>query len=104
MLTMLARLRHPSIVSIYDIMGRAGLQWYTMELVPGANLAQLVERQGPLSVEQTVRLLDRGLSALEHAHALGLVHRALNPGKILFSPAGRLPTPDFGLPSPLRAA
>src|ERR671934_209631 len=30
-----ARLRHPSIVSIYDIMGRAGLEWYTMELVPG---------------------------------------------------------------------
>src|SRR6266540_6035972 len=35
-----ARLRHASIVSIYDIMGRAGLQWYTMELVPGANLGQ----------------------------------------------------------------
>src|SRR5437667_12849732 len=41
-----AKLRHPNVVSIYDIMGRAGLQWYTMELVPGANLAQLVERQG----------------------------------------------------------
>src|SRR5439155_1612258 len=36
-----AKLRHPNVVSIYDIMGRAGLQWYTMELVPGANLAQL---------------------------------------------------------------
>src|SRR5207249_3357544 len=43
-----AKLRHPNVVSIYDIMGRAGLQWYTMELVPGANLAQLVERQGVL--------------------------------------------------------
>src|SRR2546425_10255234 len=78
-----ARLRHPSIVSIYDIMGRAGLQWYTMELVPGANLAQLVERQGPLSVEQTGRLLDRGLSALEHAPAPGLGHRHLKPENML---------------------
>src|SRR5205809_2465460 len=97
-----ARLRHPNIVSIYDIMGRAGLQWYTMELVPGANLAQLVQRQGPLSVEQTVRLLDRGLSALEHAHALGLVHRDLKPENMLIEPDGRLRITDFGLALALR--
>src|SRR5213083_580184 len=97
-----AKLRHPNVVSIYDIMGRAGLQWYTMELVPGANLAQLVERQGPLSVEQTVRLLDRGLSALEHAHALGLVHRDLKPENMLIEPDGRLRITDFGLALALR--
>jgi len=97
-----AKLRHPSIVSIYDIMGRAGLQWYTMELVPGANLAQLVERQGPLSVEQSVVLLDRGLSALEHAHALGLVHRDLKPENMLIEPDGRLRITDFGLALALR--
>src|SRR5438067_1880233 len=74
-----ARLRHPSIVNIYDIRSRAGLQWYTMELVPGTNLAQLVHRQGPLSLDQTVRVVDQGLSALEHAHPLGLVHRDLKP-------------------------
>ena len=39
-----ARLRHPNIVSIYDIMGRAGLTWYSMEFVPGSNLAQVVQR------------------------------------------------------------
>ncbi len=97
-----ARLRHPSIVSIYDIMGRAGLQWYTMELVPGANLARLVETQGPLSVEQTVRVLDQGLSALEHAHALGLVHRDLKPENMLIEPDGRLRITDFGLALALR--
>ena len=97
-----AKLRHPSIVSIYDIMGRAGLQWYTMELVPGANLAQLVDRQGPLSVEQSVVLLDRGLSALEQAHALGLVHRDLKPENMLIEPDGRLRITDFGLALALR--
>src|SRR5213083_493431 len=97
-----ARLRHPNIVSIYELGSRAGLQWYTMELVPGANLAQLVERQGPLSVEQTVRLLDRGLSALEHAHALGLVHRDLKPENMLIEPDGRLRITDFGLALALR--
>ena len=97
-----ARLRHASIVSIYDIMGRAGLQWYTMELVPGANLGQLVERQGRLSVEQAVRVLDQGLSALEHAHALGLVHRDLKPENMLIEPDGRLRITDFGLALALR--
>src|SRR5439155_7643985 len=55
-------LRHPSIVSIYDISSRAGLQWYTMELVPGTNLAQLVHKQGPLSrsEEHTSELQSRG--------------------------------------------
>src|SRR5438552_15710744 len=70
-----ARLRHPSIVSIYDIRSRAGLQWYTMELVPGSNLAQLVHKQGPLSLDQTVRVVDQGLSALGPARPPALVHR-----------------------------
>src|SRR5437667_11767219 len=83
-------------------MGRAGLEWYTMELVPGTNLAQLVQTQGPLSVDQTVRVLDQGLSALEHAHALGLVHRDLKPENMLIEPDGRLRITDFGLALALR--
>jgi len=97
-----ARLRHPSIVSIYDIRSRAGLQWYTMELVPGSNLAQLVHKQGPLSVDQTVRVVDQALSALEHAHPLGLVHRDLKPENMLIEPDGRLRITDFGLALALR--
>src|SRR5258708_18650010 len=97
-----AKLRHPNIVSIYDIMGRAGLQWYTMELVPGANLARLVEAWGPLAVDQSVRLLEQGLSALEHAHAKGLVHRDLKPENMLIEPDGRLRITDFGLALALR--
>src|SRR5437899_1862767 len=74
-----ARLRHPNIVSIYDIGGRAGLQWYTMEMVPGARLAQLTATHGALPVDRVVRMLDEALSALEQAHAPGLVHRNLKP-------------------------
>ncbi|MGH9262141.1 MAG: serine/threonine-protein kinase, partial [Acidimicrobiales bacterium] len=92
-----ARLRHPNIVSIHDIMDRAGLLWYTMELVPGASLAQLVQRQGPLPLDKTHRLLDEALSALEHAHARGLVHRDLKPENMLIEPDGLLRITDFGL-------
>jgi serine/threonine-protein kinase len=97
-----ARLRHPNIVSIYDIMGRAGLNWYTMEFVPGANLAQIIKRDGTFSLEQTERLLSEGLSALEHAHGLGLIHRDLKPENMLIEPDGRLRITDFGLALALR--
>ena len=97
-----ARLRHPNIVSIYDIGGRAGLQWYTMELIPGASLGQIIAAHGPLPVERVVRLLDQALSALEQAHALGLVHRDLKPENMLLEPDGRLRITDFGLALALR--
>src|SRR6266699_429298 len=97
-----ARLRHPNIVSIYDIMGRAGLTWYSMEYVPGSNLGQVVQRNGTLSLEQTERLLKEGLSALEHAHGVGLIHRDLKPDNMLIEPDGRLRITDFGLAIALR--
>jgi serine/threonine protein kinase len=98
-----ARLRHPNIVSIYDIMGRAGLTWYTMEYVPGSNLAQLIQRHGTFSLDQTERLLSEALSALEHAHSMGLIHRDLKPENMLIEPDGRLRITDFGLALALRA-
>jgi len=97
-----ARLSHPNIVGIYDIQGRAGLQWYVMELVLGENLAQRVQRHGALSLKATERLLSEALSALEHAHAKGLVHRDLKPENTLIEPDGRLRITDFGLALALR--
>src|SRR5438552_4819906 len=97
-----ARLRHPNIVSIYDIMGRAGLSWYTMEYVPGSHLAQVIQRHGTFSLDQTERLLNEALSALEHAHGLGLIHRDLKPENMLIEPDGRLRITDFGLALALR--
>jgi len=97
-----ARLRHPNIVSIYDIMGRAGLSWYTMEYVPGSNLAQVIQRHGTFSLDQTERLLNEALSALEHAHSVGLIHRDLKPENMLIEPDGRLRITDFGLALALR--
>lgn len=92
-----ARVTHPNIVDIYEIGGRAGLVWYTMELVEGPNLAQAVDREGPFPLERVVRLLREGLSALAHAHALGLVHRDIKPENLLVARGGSLRITDFGL-------
>ena len=97
-----ARLSHPNIVNIYDIAGRFGLIWYTMELIDGPSLAQLVESSGPLPLDQVLRMLREALSALAHAHGSGLVHRDIKPENILIDPTGSVQITDFGLALALR--
>lgn len=92
-----ARVSHPNIVNIYEIGGRAGLVWYTMELVEGPNITQLVEKEGPLPLERVIRILREALGALAHAHAIGLVHRDVKPENLLIARGGGLLITDFGL-------
>jgi len=95
---MAARLDHQNIVQIFDIGGRAGLLWYTMEYVPGTSLGQQVQSQGAQPVDRVTRLLAEALSALEHAHMQGLVHRDLKPENMLIDRSdGGLRIADFGL-------
>lgn len=97
-----ARLNHVNIVNIYDIGGRSGLIWYTMEMVEGPNLAQMVQREGPLPLDRVLRLLREALSALGHAHRSGLVHRDIKPENMLTEADGSLRITDFGLALALR--
>jgi serine/threonine-protein kinase len=97
-----AGLSHPNIVNIYDIGGRSGLLWYTMELIDGPSLAQLVEREGPLPLDRVLRLLREALSALAHAHGSGLVHRDIKPENMLIDLTGALQITDFGLALAIR--
>jgi serine/threonine protein kinase len=97
-----AGLSHPNIVNIYDIGGRSGLLWYTMELINGPSLAQQVEREGPLPLDRVLRLMREALSALAHAHGSGLVHRDIKPENMLIDQTGSLQITDFGLALALR--
>jgi serine/threonine protein kinase len=97
-----ARIRHPNIVDIYDIAGRSGLLWYTMEFVDGPNLAQKIERDGPVAQEDLLRMMRDTLNALGVAHGVGLVHRDIKPENLLIERSGRLRVTDFGLALALR--
>ena len=97
-----ARVTHPHIVSIYEIGSRSGMLWYTMELVEGPNLAQLVENDGPLGMDRVIRLMREALGALAHAHQAGLVHRDIKPENLLIARGGGLRITDFGLAVALR--
>ncbi len=92
-----ARLNHPAIVHIYDLVeGEAG-DWIVMELVEGKTLRGLTEEQGPLSFTQTVRLGLDIAEGLAEAHGHGILHRDLKAANIMVTPAGRAKILDFGL-------
>jgi serine/threonine protein kinase len=92
-----ASLEHPNIVSIYDIDGRLGLLWYTMELIRGENVAQMVDKRGRMSPAAAVAIVDDTLSALEYAHQRRVVHRDIKPENLLVDKEGRIHVTDFGL-------
>ncbi len=100
-----ARLVHPHIVNTYDISGRAGLLWYTMEYVPGRSIGRIVRNAGPMSVEQVTRFMSEALEALDYAHGRGLIHRDIKPENILIHEStGDAVIADFGLALALQLA
>jgi len=92
-----ARLAHPSTVAVYDQGVDAGLNYLTMEYVPGTDLRSELHRQGTFSVGDTLDVLEQVLAALAAAHENGLVHRDIKPENVLIDNAGRIKVADFGL-------
>lgn len=100
-----AELTHWNTVEIYDY-GRAddGTFYYVMEFLPGMNLAEIVERTGPLPAERAIHLFRQVCAALREAHQVGLIHRDIKPANIFVANLGGLHDVvkllDFGLVKP----
>ncbi len=93
-----AQLRHPNIVPIYTIGEKDGLAYIVMPMIKGETLQALLERDGPLPVAETCRILDDAASALAAAHAVGLIHRDIKPDNIMLEgPERRVLLMDFGI-------
>ncbi len=92
-----AILNHPSIVGVYDWGETEGTYFMIMEFVRGMNLRGLLSQYGRLEPAQVVEVALPVLSALEHAHGHGIVHRDVKPENILISEDGTVKVADFGL-------
>lgn len=89
-------LKHPAIVAIHEVGQHEGQHYYSMDLIPGRDLANLT-RDGPLPVTQAARLLVEISEALQHAHEQGVLHRDLKPSNIILDAEDRPHVTDFGL-------
>ncbi len=89
-------LRHSNIVPLLDSGESGGTLYYVMPLVSGGTLRGRLQREGPLAIDEAVRVADGVAQALEIAHAAGVVHRDIKPENILFDGAAPLLS-DFGI-------
>jgi serine/threonine-protein kinase len=91
-----AQLAHPNIVTVIDRGEDAGRQFIVFEYVDGDDLKQLIDKAGPLPIDQVVELGREIASALAFAHERGIVHRDVKPQNVLLS-EGRAKVTDFGI-------
>lgn len=89
-----ARLHHPNIVPIYEIGEHEGQLFFSMEFVPGHNLADSSDQ---LTYKQIAQRLVVITEAIQYAHGQGVLHRDLKPSNVLVGKDGRLRITDFGL-------
>jgi hypothetical protein len=91
-----ARLRHPSIVELFDFAEHDGQPYIAMELVAGESLAGRL-RRGPMGSRQAAELVRTLAGAVAAAHGGGVLHRDLKPSNVLFTADGTPKVADFGL-------
>jgi Tol biopolymer transport system component len=94
---MLASLNHPNIATIYGLEQSNGTSYLVMELVSGETLAERVQRDGAVPIEEALVLAKQIAEALEAAHEKGIIHRDLKPANVKVTPEGKVKVLDFGL-------
>jgi serine/threonine-protein kinase len=91
-----ARLSHPHILPLYDSGAAGGFLFYVMPLVEGDSLRARLDREGRLTLQDAAAVVREVASALDYAHAQGVVHRDIKPENILLV-AGHAVVADFGI-------
>ena len=99
----IAQLQHPHILPLYDSGATGGFLYYVMPFVEGESLRARLARQGPLPINEAVRLLHEVTDALAYAHSRGIVHRDIKPDNVMLSGRHAAVT-DFGVAKAVSAS
>src|SRR5579872_6006382 len=94
---LIAQLEHVNIVPIYEYGEQDGLAYLIMPYMSGGSLRDVLRQRGALSLQESATYLDQAASALDYAHAHGVIHRDLKPANFLLHADGRLVLADFGI-------
>jgi serine/threonine protein kinase len=92
-----AQLKHPNIVTIYDIGDSDGMSYIAMEFIDGVGLDRVIAGAGRLPVERAAALGAQVADALDFAHKHNVVHRDIKPANIMVEPGDRVKVTDFGI-------
>jgi serine/threonine protein kinase len=94
----LARFTHPGIVRVYEVFEEHGTAYLVMELLDGHTLVDLLRGRGePFTETEVLDVAARVAAALRPVHAIGVLHRDVNPSNVMLTTNGRIVVIDFGL-------
>ncbi len=91
------QLTHNNVVQIYDLGQDGGTNFFSMELVPGGSLSDLIKRQGRLDPTVATAMVLQAARGLKYAHDHGMVHRDIKPANLMLSADGMVKVADLGL-------
>nr|WP_210577596.1 serine/threonine-protein kinase [Streptomyces sp. GESEQ-4] len=93
-----ARIDHPNVVRVYDVVDEGERLWIVMELIAGRSLERIMAEDGPLGQREAARIGLGLVEALRQVHARGVLHRDIKPGNVLVESGGqRVVLTDFGI-------
>src|SRR4051812_4434896 len=93
-----ARLQHPHVISMFDVVVHEDRPWLVMEYLPSQSLAGMLNEKGPLEPRVVAEIGRQVADGLAAAHAAGVVHRDVKPGNVLIAEDGRVKLTDFAGP------
>ncbi len=99
-----AKLCHPNVVNIYDVGQRGNTYYIVMEYIEGKSLKELIQEQGQLPVDLSLKIAIQISSALNHAHNNLIVHRDIKPHNIMITKDYRVKVMDFGIARAISSA
>ncbi|MFC4910310.1 serine/threonine-protein kinase [Actinomadura gamaensis] len=92
-----ARLGHPGVVTVYDVVEEDGRPWIVMELIHARSLDQVIKQEGALPPKRAADIGRQMLAALHAAHDAGVLHRDVKPSNVLLADGDRAVLTDFGI-------